>query len=63
MSIGQKIKALRESKQMKQEELAEMLGISQSMVCQLERGTKAMTMPLGQEIAQIFSCTLDDLVN
>lgn len=63
MSIGQKIKALRESKQMKQEELAEMLGISQSMVCQLERGTKAMTMPLGQEIAQIFNCTLDDLVN
>ena len=61
MSIGENIKQKREAANLTQKELAEKLGITQSMIAQLERGTKTLTVPLGQEIANILSCKLSDL--
>lgn len=61
MSIGTNIKRLRQEKDITQVELAERIGVTQSMLCQIERGTKAVTLPLGKQIAEIFGCSVDDL--
>lgn len=62
MSIGENIKRIREENGLKQIELAEKLNISQSMVCQIERGTKVPSLPLGNEIAEVLNCSIDELV-
>lgn len=63
MSIGENIKQRREVANLTQKELAEMLEVSQSMIAQLERGTKTLTVPLGKEIAKALNCDLTDLTN
>ena len=63
MSIGENIKEMRQKKEWTQREFAKKVGINQSMVAQIERGTKTLTVPLGKQIAEVFGCTLDDLIN
>lgn len=63
MNIGLNIKAMREEIGMNQVELAEKVGVSQSMICQIERGTKACTMQLGAEIANALGCEIGDLLS
>ena len=48
-------------KGMTQAELAEKINVTQSMLCQIERGTKAQSWPLGTEIAVELNCALNDL--
>ncbi|MBS6235581.1 helix-turn-helix transcriptional regulator [Anaerotruncus colihominis] len=48
-------------KGMTQAELAEKINVTQSMLCQIERGTKAPSWPLGTEIAVELNCALNDL--
>lgn len=62
MSIGDSIRQLRKEKGMTQTELAEKLNITQSMLCQIERGTKTPSLPLGKEIADALGCELGSLV-
>ena len=62
MNVGLNIKAMREQKNMQQVDLAKALGISQSMLCQIERGTKACSMQLGAEIAEALGCGINDLL-
>ena len=57
-----KIRALRNEKRLTQEELAQKLNISRPMVAQLERGTKVPTLPLAARIAEVFNCSLEDLL-
>lgn len=61
MSIGENIKRLRESKNYTQKELAEAVNVTQSMINQIERGTKTLTVPLGCELAKVLDCDLADL--
>lgn len=61
MSIGENIKRLRESCNLTQSELAELVGVTQSMIAQVERGSKTLSVPLGQEIAKALNCELTDL--
>lgn len=56
MSIGLAIREIRLKKDLTQGELAEMVGVTQSMICQLERGTKAVTVPMLLEIADALGC-------
>jgi len=63
MSIGENIRRLRTDRNIKQVDLAEKIGVSQSMLAQIERGTKTVTMPLGKEIAEVFGCSVDDLIS
>ena len=63
MSIGENIKRLRKEKNISQIVLAEKVGISQPMLAQIERGTKTVTLPIGKLIAEVFGCTVDDLLN
>lgn len=62
MNIGKNIKIMRIKAGLQQVELAEKLGVSQSMICQIERGTKSCTMQLGAEIAEVLGCTIGDLM-
>ena len=62
MNIGMNIKANREEAGMQQVDLAAKVGVSQSMICQIERGTKACTMQLGVEIAEALGCKISDLI-
>lgn len=63
MSIGANIKARRLALNMTQKELAEQVNVEQSMICQIERGTKTLSLPLGAEIAQALGCELSSLLD
>lgn len=62
MSIGENIKNRRKNVGMSQRDLAAAVGVSGPMICQIERGTKSVTMMLGAEIAKVLQCDLNDLV-
>lgn len=62
MSIGENIKARREAAGMTQARLAEAVGVSVPMICQIERGTKVPSLPLGAQIAACVGCKLEDLI-
>ncbi len=63
MSIGENIRNKRKNLNMSQNDLAAAVGVSVPMICQIERGTKSVTLMLGAEIAKILQCDLNDLVN
>lgn len=66
MNIGENIKNRRKSAGMSQNDLAAAVGVSVPMICQIERGTKSVTLMFGAEIAKIakiLQCDLNDLVN
>lgn len=62
MNLGMSIKKIRESNGMKQAELAEKIGVTQSMLCQIERGSKIPSVLLSIEIASALNCTINDLI-
>ncbi len=63
MSIGENIKKIRNKNGISQADLAEKLGISQPMLCMIERGTKTVSLPLSKEIAEILGCNIEDLLD
>ena len=63
MNIGENIKKLREKKNIKQAELAEKTGVTQGMICQIERGTKNPSLQVGVDIAKVLDCTVEELLN
>ena len=46
------LKREREKKKLSQAELARLTGVSQSMIAQIERGTKQLSCPLAKDIAK-----------
>lgn len=62
MSVGMNIRRIREEKGMTQAYLAEQAGISQAMLCQIERGTKNPSLQVGKEIAQLLGCSMEELI-
>lgn len=62
MSIGGNLKRLREGKGLTQEGLAKRVGISQTMVAQVERGSKTLTLPTADAVCKALGCTLYDLL-
>lgn len=62
MSIGTNIKTLRESNGFTQAELAQKVGVTPSMITQLERNSKVLTLPLGYCIAEALHCSMYDFV-
>lgn len=61
MSIGTNLKRLRTEKGMSQAELAKAVNITQPMVAQIERGTKALTMELGKDITEVLEISIEEL--
>lgn len=62
MSVGANIRCIRERKGVTQAYLAECVGISQAMLCQIERGTKNPSLQVGKGIADVLNCTIDELM-
>ena len=62
MNVGENTRRIREEKELTQAYVAEQAGISQAMLCQIERGTKNPSLQVGKEIADILGCSLDLLV-
>lgn len=56
MNISASIKAKRLECGLTQKELADKVGVDQSMICQIERGTKNPTLALSVEIAAALGC-------
>lgn len=62
MTIGKRLRQLRENSGLTQPELAEKLGVNQSTITRYENGTKIPTLPVAIQMADIFGCSLDSLV-
>ena len=62
MSVGENIRRIRENKSLTQAYVAEQVGISAAMLCQIERGTKNPSLQVGKEIADVLGCNLERLL-
>ncbi len=63
MSVNEKIRRIREAKDLTQEQMAEKLGISQSAYGDIERGDNDPKLSKLQKIADIFEMQLSELVD
>ena len=61
--IGLKVQALRKTKKMTQEDLAEITGVSWRTISNLERGLALPTLKLIYDISQHFNISIDELLN
>ena len=61
MNVGENIRRIREEKKMRQAELADLTGVTQAMICQVERDIKKPSLPLAKQIALALDCSLDEL--
>ena len=62
MSLGQNLQFLRKQKDMTQEQLAELLEVSRQSVSKWESDTTFPETDKLLQIANLFHCTLDDLM-
>lgn len=62
MNVGENIRRIREDQKLTQAYVADQAGISQAMLCQIERGTKNPSLQIGKEIADVLGCSLDSLI-
>ena len=61
MNAGENIKRFRKEKHVTQTELAEALGMSQSAICQFERGSVIVSLPTAKAIADYLGVSVDEL--
>lgn len=61
MSIGANVKRIRIEQGISQKELAGAVNVTQPMIAQIERGTKALTMELGKEISEVLKVSITEL--
>ena len=62
MDKGYNIKMMRMRAGLTQEELGERVGVTGSMIKQIERGTKSMTVELANDMAKVLKCDIRDFV-
>lgn len=60
--VGKNIKHLREVNDLTQKELAEKVYTSQQMVNRIENCVTDPSLKLAQRIAEVFGCTIDELI-
>lgn len=63
VQIGQRIVELRKKKQLSQEELAKIIGISRPSLTQIELGKRSLNIMELQKLAQILGFSLDDFMS
>lgn len=62
MKVNEKIKKIRELKDLSQEQVAEKLGLATSSYSKIERGVTNISLTRLEEIAQIFNINATDLL-
>lgn len=60
--VGENIQKIRKDKKISQASLASSIGVTQSMLCQIERGTKNPSLQVGKAIADALGCSMDELL-
>ena len=63
VQIGQRIVELRKKKQLSQEELAKIIGISRPSLTQIELGKRSLNVIEFQKLSQILGFSLDDFMS
>ena len=61
MGVGDNIKQLREAKGISQRQLAREAGVSQPLLCQIERWTKNPSLPVGLALAAALGVRVERL--
>ena len=61
MALTTKIKEYRETQNLKQSELAELVGVRRETIVNLERGKYNPSLKLAMDIAKVFHVTVEDL--
>lgn len=61
--ISENLKRIREEKGLSQMQLAKLVGVSQGLIGQVERGSKTLTLPTAKAIVDKLGCTLYDLLD
>ena len=61
MSYGERLKYLREQRGMTQEDLGNKINVSKQMICQFERGTKNITLPIAKELVAALGVKMSAL--
>lgn len=61
MALSTKIKEYREMHNLKQSELAELVGVRRETIVNLERGRYNPSLKLAMDIAKIFHVTVEEL--
>ena len=62
MELSKNLKRLRENAEITQIELAEKINVSQSAIALFEAGTKIPSVAIVIRIADVFECTVDELL-
>ncbi len=62
MNVGHNIRRIRKARGITQERLAEEAGISQAMLCQVEKGLKNPSLLVSAEMAKILGCRIEDFL-
>ena len=62
MVLGVNVRRLREKAGLQQAELANRVGISRAMMCQIERSMKIPSLPVGVAIAKVLGTTAEKLL-
>jgi transcriptional regulator with XRE-family HTH domain len=60
--FGARLKEKRLEAGITQKQLGEIVGVTDSMITQIERGTKQASAPLIAELATALNCTADQLI-
>lgn len=63
ISIGQKVKALREKASLNQEQIAQFLGVDQSNISKCEKGERQFQVDHLERLGSLFGVPLGDLMN
>mgnify|MGYP003310213443 CR=1 FL=1 len=61
MSYGERLRYLREQRGMTQEDLGNKINVSKQMICQFERGTKNITLPIAKELVTALGVKMSAL--
>ncbi len=62
MSIGENIKKIREKRGMSQLKLAQEVGVTQTLICQIEKEIRTPSFIIAVEIAKALNCKTDDFL-
>lgn len=63
MSYGERLKYLREQRGMTQEELGDKINVSRQLICQFERGSKNISLPMAKEIVRALGVKMAELID
>ena len=61
MSLSTKIKEYREMHNLKQSDLAELVGVRRETIVNLERGKYNPSLKLAMDIAKVFNVTVEEM--